>query len=82
MSRMAPFDPTCEISDVCSEKLCYNACFCESHRRKNIIKMVVLEMVETRATIKFRVKLGHKPTEILSLLQRGVDALEMRRNSV
>ena len=38
MSRMAPFEPTCENSDVSSEKLCYNACFCEAHRRKNRIK--------------------------------------------
>ena len=28
-------------------------------------------MVETRDTIKFCVKLGYKPTEMLSLLQRG-----------
>ena len=38
MSRMVPFDRTCEISDVSSEKLCYNACFCEAHRRKNRVK--------------------------------------------
>ena len=71
MSRMAPFELTCENSDVSSEKLCYNACFCEAHRRKNRIKMVVLEVVETRDTIKFCVKLGYKPTEMFSLLQRG-----------
>ena len=35
MSRIAPFAITCEISDVSSEKLCYNACFCEAHRREN-----------------------------------------------
>ena len=35
------------------------------------------EVVETRATIKFYVKLGYKPTEMLSLLQRGGDALEI-----
>ena len=28
-------------------------------------------MVETRDTIKFRVKLGYKPPEMFSLLQRG-----------
>ena len=28
-------------------------------------------MVETRDTIKFCVKLGYKPTEMFSLLQRG-----------
>ena len=28
-------------------------------------------MVETRDTIKFCIKLGEKPTEMLSLLQRG-----------
>ena len=33
--------------------------------------MVVLEVVETRNTIKFCVKLGYKPTEMFSLLQRG-----------
>ena len=38
MSRMAPFDLTCEISDVSSKNLCYNACFCEAHRRKKGIK--------------------------------------------
>ena len=55
---MEPFDLTCKISDVSSEKLCYNACFCEAHRRKHRIKMVVPEVVETRDTIKFCVKLG------------------------
>ena len=35
MSGMAPFDLTCENSDVSSVKLCDNACFCETHRRKN-----------------------------------------------
>ena len=69
MSRMAPFELTCEISDLSSEKLCYNACFCEAHRRKNR-KMVVLEVVETCDTIKFCVMLGYKPTEMFSLLQR------------
>ena len=68
---MAPFELTCEISDVSSEKLCYNASFCEAHRRKNSIKMVVPEVVETRDTIKFCVKLGYKPTEMFSLFQRG-----------
>ena len=38
MSRIAPTDQTCEISEVSSEKLCYNACFYEAHRRKNRIK--------------------------------------------
>ena len=37
---------------------------------ENRIKMVVPEMVETRNTIKFCVKLGYKPTEMFSLLQR------------
>ena len=31
-------------------------------------------MVETRDTVKFRVKLGYKPTEMFSLLQKGGDA--------
>ena len=69
--RMAPFELTCEISDVSSEKLCYNACFCEAHRRKNRVKIVVPKVVETRDTIKFCVKLEYKPTEKFSLLQRG-----------
>ena len=77
MSRMAPFDITYEISDVSSENLCYNACFCEARQRKNRMKMVVPEVVETRAKIKFFVKLGYKPTEMLNLLQRGGDALGM-----
>ena len=68
---MAPFELICEISDVSSEKLCYNACFCEAHQRKNRIKMVVPEVVETSDTIKFCVKLGYNPTEMFSLLQRG-----------
>ena len=68
---MAPFELTCEISDVSSEKQCYSACFYEAHRRKNRIKTVVPEVVETRDTIKFCVKLGYKPTEMFSLLQRG-----------
>ena len=39
-------------------------------------------MVETRAMIKFCVKLGYKPTEMFNLLQRGRDALEMKKYSV
>ena len=70
MSRIAPFDLTCEISDVSSEKLCCNAYFCEAHRKENRIKMVVPEVVETRDTIKFCVKLRYNPTEMFSLLQR------------
>ena len=70
ISRIAPIDLTCEISVVSSEKLCYNAGFCEAHRRDNRIKMVVPEVVETRNTIKFCVKLGYKPTEMFNLLQR------------
>ena len=81
MSRMTPFDLTCKISEVSSEKLCYHACFCEAHRRKNRIRMVVQEVVEVRATIKFCVKLGYKPTEMFSLLQRSGDALEMKKYS-
>ena len=70
MSRMAPFDLTCEFSDVSSEKLCYNACFCEAHRRTYRIKMVVPEVVETRDTIKFCVKLGYKLTEMLKVVTK------------
>ena len=40
--------------------------------------MVVLEVVETRDTIKFCVKLGYKPTEMFSSLQRGGGALEKK----
>ena len=74
---MVPFDLICEISDVSSEKQRYNGSFCETYRRKNRIKMVVLEVVETRDMIKFCFKLGYKPTKMLSLLQKGEDALEM-----
>ena len=38
---------------------------------KNRVKIVVPEVVETRDTIKFCVKLEYKPTEKFSLLQRG-----------
>ena len=38
MSRMAPVDLNFEISHDSSEKLCYNACFCEAQLRKNRIK--------------------------------------------
>ena len=82
MSKLAPFDLTCEISGVSSKKLCYNACFCNAHRWKNRIKMAVPEVVETRDTIKCCAKLGHKRTEMLSLLQRGGDALEMKNYNV
>ena len=44
--------------------------------------MVVPEVVETRDTIKFCVKLGCKPTEMFSLLQRGGDAFKMKKNNV
>ena len=76
MLRMAPFDRT---SDVSSKKLCYNTCYCAAHRRKNGVKRVVLEVVETRDTIKFCVELGYKPIEMFSLLQRGWDALGMKK---
>ena len=39
-------------------------------------------MVETRYMIKFCVKLGYKPTEMFILLQRGGDALEMKKYNV
>ena len=41
--------------------------------------MVVPKVVETRDTIKFHVKLGYKQTKMFSLLQRGGDALEMKK---
>ena len=44
--------------------------------------MVVPAVVETRDTIKFCVKLKYKPTEMISLLQRGRDALEMKMYNV
>ena len=44
--------------------------------------MVAPEGVETCDTIKFCVKLGCKPTEMLSLVQRGWDALEMKKYNV
>ena len=75
MSIMAPVDLNCEISHVGSEKLCYNACFLEAHRRKNRIKMVVPEVVETGDTIKFCVKLGYKPPEMFFLRYKEVGML-------
>ena len=44
--------------------------------------MVVPEVVETRDTIKVCVKLGDKPSEMFSLLQRGGGALEMKKYNV
>ena len=44
---------------------------------KNRIKMAFPEVVETRAKIKYCVKLGYKPTEMFSLLQRGGDTLQI-----
>ena len=44
--------------------------------------MVVTEVVETRDTIKFCVELGYKPPEMFCLLQRGGDALEMKKYNV
>ena len=52
---MALFDITCEISDVSSEKLCYNACFVRRSEQKNRMKMVVPEVIETLDMIKFSV---------------------------
>ena len=82
MSIMAPFDLTSEISDISSEKLCYNTCLCEAQRRINRIKMVIPEVVEAGDTIKFCVELRYQPTEMFSLLQRGGDALEMKKYNV
>ena len=79
---MAPFELTCEISDVSSEKLCYSACFYEAHRKKNRIKMVVPEVVETRDTIKFCVKLGYKPTKMFICYKEVGDALEMIKSTM
>ena len=39
-------------------------------------------MVETCDTIKLCVKLGYKPNEMLSLLQRGEDISEIKRYDV
>ena len=44
--------------------------------------MVIPEVVKTRDTIKFCVKLGHKPSEMFSLLQRGGNALGMKKYNV
>ena len=44
--------------------------------------MAVPEVVETRDTIKFCAMLGCKPIEKFSLLQRGGDALEMKKYNV
>ena len=75
MSRMAPVDLNCEIFYVSSEKLCYNACFCEAHRRKIEKKMVVLEVVETCDTIKFCVNLGCKQPEMFYFCYKEVGML-------
>ena len=40
---------------------------------------MVLEVIETRATIKFCVKLGYKPTKMFSLLQKYGNALEIKK---
>ena len=57
---MTPVELNCEISHVSSKKLCYNACLCEAHRKKNRIKMVVPEVVETRDMIKFCINNNEK----------------------
>ena len=44
--------------------------------------MVVPEVAETCDAIKFCVKLGYKPTEMFSFLQRGGDTLEMKKYNV
>ena len=41
--------------------------------------MVIPEVVEFCDMIKGSAKLGYKPTEMFSLLQRGGDALEMKK---
>ena len=46
------------------------------------LKMVVPEVIETRATITFYVKLGYQPNERFNLLQRGEDALEMKNSTL
>ena len=81
MSRTAPFDLTCEFSDVSSEKLCYNACFCEAHRRDNRIKNGGSGSGRIRDTIKSCVKLGYKPTEMLGCYKEMRDAEEMKNNT-
>ena len=42
-------------------------------------KMVVPKVVGTGSTIKFCVKLGYEPTEMFNMLQRGGDAVEMKK---
>ena len=45
---------------------------CVRQIKENIeLKIVVPEVVETRDTIEFCVKLGYKPTEKFSLIQRS-----------
>ena len=43
--------------------------------------MVVPEVVETRDTIKFCIKLGYTPPEMLFLLQRCGDAFEIKTST-
>ena len=68
MSRMAPFDLSCKISDVSSEKLCYSTSFCEVHGRKNIIKMVVPEVVETRDVTRLNFVLSRDISQLKCLV--------------
>ena len=49
---------------------------------KKEFKMVVPEVVENCATIKFCVKLGYKPIEMFYLLQRCWEAFEMKKYCV
>ena len=82
MSRMAPFDRTCKILTLAPKNYVTSLVFVRRIEGKLGVKMVIPEVVETRETIKFCVKLGNKPTEMFSLLPRGGDALEMKKYNV
>ena len=80
MSRMAPFELTCENSDVSSEKQFYNACFCEAHRRKNRIKNGCSGSGRNSLTTRFNSVLSWDISQLKCLVcyKEVGDALEMK----
>ena len=82
ISRMAPFDRTCENLTLAPKNYVTTLVFVRRIEGKLGVKMVIPEVVETRETIKFCVKLGNKQSEMFSILQGGGDALEMKKYNV
>ena len=64
---------TCEISDVSSKNML---------KMKNRIKNGGPGVVETRAAVKFCLKLRYTQTQRFNLLQRDWDAPEMKRYNI